>query len=97
MHVTLVHVHVKSENSDDFIAATRRNHEASIREAGNRRFDILHSVLHEAYASADEARAHKETEHYRAGLARNSSRLDGRATPGGAVSRPHAQRLNHAF
>jgi autoinducer 2-degrading protein len=71
MHVTLVHVHVKSDNTDDFIEATRRNHEASIREAGNRRFDILQSaddpnrfVLYEAYISADDARAHKETEHY---------------------------------
>jgi autoinducer 2-degrading protein len=71
MHVTLVDVHVKGDHIDDFIAATRRNHEASIEEAGNRRFDILQSaddpkrfVLYEAYASADDARAHKETQHY---------------------------------
>ena len=32
MHVTLVHVQVKPAHIDDFIAATRLNHEASIQE-----------------------------------------------------------------
>ena len=54
-----------------FIAATRANHEASIREPGNRRFDVLQApndparfILYEAYASADDAAAHKATAHY---------------------------------
>ncbi len=71
MHVTLVNVHVKKEHIDDFIEATRLNHEASTRESGNRRFDILQSsedparfVLYEAYTSADDALAHKDTAHY---------------------------------
>lgn len=71
MHVTLVHVTVKPENIDAFIDATRRNHEASMREPGNRRFDVLQSsddparfVLYEAYASAADAQAHKQTAHY---------------------------------
>ena len=71
MHITLVHVRVKSEAIDAFIAATRANHEASIQEAGNRRFDVLQSpddparfILYEAYASADDAAAHKVTAHY---------------------------------
>ncbi|MEE7627673.1 antibiotic biosynthesis monooxygenase [Methylobacter sp. Wu8] len=71
MHVTLVHVHVKPAHIDDFIAATRLNHEASIQEPGNRRFDILQSpenpgqfILYEAYASAEAAAAHKQTPHY---------------------------------
>lgn len=71
MHVTLVHVHVKPDHIDDFIAVTKRNHEASIREAGNRRFDVLQSpdnpgqfVLYEAYVSAEDASAHKQTAHY---------------------------------
>ncbi|MDH5407667.1 MAG: antibiotic biosynthesis monooxygenase [Gammaproteobacteria bacterium] len=71
MQVTLVHVHVKSEHVDDFIEASRLNHEASIQENGNCRFDILQSaddparfVLYEAYTSAAEAAAHKETAHY---------------------------------
>jgi len=73
MHVTLVNVHVKHENVQDFIQATRRNHQASIQEPGNLRFDVLQLaddpcrfVLYEAYASADDAAAHKDTSHYRA-------------------------------
>ena len=71
MHITLVHVRVKPEAIDAFIAATRANHEASIREPGNRRFDVLQSpddparfILYEAYATADDAAAHKTTAHY---------------------------------
>lgn len=71
MQVTIVHVHVKEERIDDFIEATKQNHEASIKESGNRRFDVLqladdpsHFVLYEAYASAADAAAHKETAHY---------------------------------
>lgn len=71
MHVTLVEVHVKPEHVDDFIAATKRNHDASIRETGNRRFDVLQApddpsrfILYEAYASEAEAAAHKSTAHY---------------------------------
>jgi autoinducer 2-degrading protein len=73
MHVTLVHVHVKPERVEEFVAATRANHEASVREPGNRRFDVLQStedpsrfVLYEAYASAEDAAAHKGTAHYAA-------------------------------
>ena len=71
MQVTMVHVQVKPGHVQDFIAACRLNHEGSIREPGNRRFDILQSsndpsrfVLYEAYASAEDAAAHKNTPHY---------------------------------
>lgn len=71
MHVTLVRVQVKQDHIEDFISATRLNHMASIHETGNRRFDILQSaddptifMLYEAYASASEAQAHKQTQHY---------------------------------
>ena len=71
MHVTLVHVWVKPESVDAFIEASRRNHEASIEEPGNRRFDVLQDagypakfVLYEAYTSAENAAAHKHTAHY---------------------------------
>ncbi len=71
MHVTLVYVHVRPEHLDEFIAATRANHEGSVREPGNLRFDILQSaddptrfVFYEAYVDADSARAHRETAHY---------------------------------
>jgi autoinducer 2-degrading protein len=71
MHVTLVHVHVIAEHRDAFIAASRANHEASVQEPGNLRFDILQSptdpnyfVFYEAYRSAEAAAAHKQTAHY---------------------------------
>lgn len=71
MHVTLVQVQVKPEHIDAFIAACRANHEASVQEPGNLRFDILQQgddagrfVLYEAYRSAADAAAHKETAHY---------------------------------
>jgi autoinducer 2-degrading protein len=71
MHVTLVHVRVRPEYVDAFIDATRTNHEASIREPGNIRFDVLRSadeperfVIYELYRDAESAAAHKETAHY---------------------------------
>jgi len=71
MHVTLVHIKVKPECLEDFIEATRENHECSVREHGNRRFDVLQSVedpcrfiLYEVYESAEDAAAHKGTAHY---------------------------------
>ncbi len=87
MFVTLVHVHVKPEHIDAFIDATRANHEASVREAGNLRFDVLRSVddpnrfiLYEWYADEAAARAHKETPHY-ATWRDAVRRLAGRAAP----------------
>ena len=71
MHVTIVQVHVKPENIDDFIEACRNNHQASTQEPGNMRFDVLQSpddatkfILYEAYRSKDDAAAHKDTAHY---------------------------------
>lgn len=71
MFVTLVHCHVKPERVDEFAAATRVNHEASVREPGNLRFDVLRSiedptrfVLYEWYRDEAAAKAHKETAHY---------------------------------
>jgi autoinducer 2-degrading protein len=71
MIVTTVTVYVKPENIDDFIEATIENHEASIKEPGNMRFDVLQSMtdptrflLYEAYQFEEEAAAHKKTEHY---------------------------------
>lgn len=71
MQVTLVHIRIKPEHVGDFIEAVRVNHEASVREHGNRRFDVLQSadnptqfVLYKAYATAADAAAHKQTTHY---------------------------------
>lgn len=71
MYVTIVKVYVKEPHIQDFIDATQNNHEQSVQEQGNRRFDILqsqddpsHLVLYEAYASKEDAAAHKDTAHY---------------------------------
>lgn len=73
MFVTLVHCHVKPEFTDAFIDATRANHEASTREDGNMRFDVIRSVedptrfvLYEWYADEAAAQAHRTTPHYHA-------------------------------
>jgi autoinducer 2-degrading protein len=73
MFVTLVHVHVKPEHVEPFLDATRANHEATIREPGNVRFDVLRSIddparfiLYEWFADEAAAQAHKETPHYAA-------------------------------
>ena len=72
MVVTTVMINVKEKNIQDFIAATIRNHKASIKEPGNRRFDFLQSIdnptmfmLYEAYETEEDARAHKKTSHYK--------------------------------
>lgn len=71
MIVTFVHVWVKPEHVDDFIAASTENHQNSIKEAGNLRFDLVQDasdptkfVIYEAYESDEAAAAHKETTHY---------------------------------
>lgn len=71
MHVTIVHVRVKAEYVAAFIVATQKNHEGSVLEPGNRRFDVLQLsedptrfVLYEAYVDENAAKAHKETAHY---------------------------------
>jgi autoinducer 2-degrading protein len=71
MQVTLVNVHVKPENVQDFIDASLANARESVKEAGNLRFDVLQSpedptrfILYEAYDSPESAAAHKDTPHY---------------------------------
>ena len=71
MHVTIVHVWVKPDHVEAFIEASRANHLASVQEPCNSRFDVLQDaadpnkfVLYEAYATADDATAHKNTPHY---------------------------------
>lgn len=71
MIVTCVHVYVKEAHIQDFIEATIRNHENSIKEPGNLRFDVLQDagnpakfLLYEAYVSEEASAEHKQTEHY---------------------------------
>ena len=71
MHVTFVHVRVLPDQLDAFLDATRANHEGSVLEPGNLRFDVLrdpadpaHFLVYEAYVDAAAAAAHKTTAHY---------------------------------
>ena len=71
MFTTIVHVYVKRDSVEAFIAASEKNHKASIEEPENRRFDLLQDameptkfILYEAYVSKEGAVAHKQTEHY---------------------------------
>jgi quinol monooxygenase YgiN len=71
--VVHVHVRVREGGAEAFRAASLANAEASRREPGVVRFDLLadrdrpdHFVLVEAYRDAAAAAAHKETTHYAA-------------------------------
>lgn len=71
MLTTIVHMHVKPEYVNEFIEACRLNHEGSIKEPGNRRFDFAQSkedptyfIFYEAFESAEAVAAHKQTAHY---------------------------------
>ena len=73
MHTTLVHMRVKPEHVEAFIEACRLNHEASISEPGNLRFDLLQDpedptrfIFYEAYCNEHDAALHKQTIHYAA-------------------------------
>jgi quinol monooxygenase YgiN len=73
MLVVHVHVHVKPEAIDAFIAATRLNSSESLKEPGVARFDLIqevddpgHFILVEAYKNAEAPAAHKATAHYAA-------------------------------
>ena len=72
MLIVHVHVHVKAESVDAFIAASRDNARHSVREAGVVRFDLLQQaddarrfLLIEIYRTPDDPARHKETAHYK--------------------------------
>ena len=71
MLVVHVHVRVKPDDLEAFLAETRRNAAGSLEEPGVRRFDVLqteadpaHVVLNEVYVDQAAADAHKRTAHY---------------------------------
>jgi autoinducer 2-degrading protein len=71
MHIVLVHVHVKPESLAEFIDAIQDNARNSVQEPGIARFDILQSsedptrfILTEVYYTPEDAKKHKETDHY---------------------------------
>lgn len=71
MVVAAVMIQVKPDSITKFIEATVKNHEASVKEKGNLRFDVLQNaddpsrfMLYEVYESEEAAAAHKTTAHY---------------------------------
>lgn len=71
MIATAVTVFVKEAYIKDFIEATLENHNNSIKEPGNLRFDVLQCnsdetrfLLYEVYETEDAAKLHKTTAHY---------------------------------
>lgn len=71
MVVTAVLVQVKPDAIAAFIEATVRNHDASVKEPGNLRFDVLQNsddpsrfMLYEVFETEEAAAAHKTTPHY---------------------------------
>lgn len=72
MLIVHVHVHVRPESVDAFIAASRANAAASAREPGVVRFDFVQQeddptrfLLIEIYRTAEDPARHKETAHYK--------------------------------
>jgi autoinducer 2-degrading protein len=71
MKAACVMLEVKPDRIDDFIAATAKNHGASLKEPGCLRFDLLQSaddpakfMLYEVFESEGASKAHKQTPHY---------------------------------
>ena len=71
MIVTCVYVHIRPNRIEDFIKTTMANHNESVKEPGNLRFDLLQDakdpekfMLYEAYESEEASAAHKTTAHY---------------------------------
>jgi autoinducer 2-degrading protein len=71
MLIVQIQIRVKPESIEAFKQATLANAQASVREPGIARFDILQQqddptrfVFVEAYRNADAPAAHKETKHY---------------------------------
>ena len=71
MFISCVHVHVKPENREAFIAAILDNARNTIQEPGALRFDVLQQaddqnrfLLYEVYRDETAIKAHKATAHY---------------------------------
>jgi len=73
MFIAHVFVHVKLDQVEAFVAATRLNAQNSVQEPGVARFDVIQQqddptrfVLVEVYRTPEATVAHKETAHYQA-------------------------------
>ena len=72
MIVSVITLNVKPDRIEDFKKITVFNHENSVKEPGNLRFDVLQSrtdpglfLLYEAYKCDEDVDAHRRTEHYK--------------------------------
>ena len=76
MYVVCVTIKVKPGQEEAFLEAARRNHEATRKEPGNLRFDVLRAAnpaapgepeqfyLYEVYQAPEDFAAHQQTAHY---------------------------------
>ncbi len=75
MITIIVNVEVVPEHIQEFIEATKKSQEATLKEVGCKKYEILHSfignnpyknrfILIEEYVSEDAINAHKETLHF---------------------------------
>jgi len=71
MVITCVHVFVTPDHIQDFIEATKKNYEGTIREPGNLRFDFLQAaddpsrfMIYEVFRTQADVDFHKTTPHY---------------------------------
>lgn len=71
MNLTCVHVSVKPDRIEEFIEATKKNHEGTRKEPGNLRFDVIQLredpsqfILYEAFVSDEAVEHHRTTAHY---------------------------------
>ena len=67
-----VHIHIKEENTSEFINATLKNSKESLVEPGIYRFDFIQQtddlskfILIEVYRDEEAMKNHKETIHYK--------------------------------
>lgn len=72
MIATVVSIWVKPEYINEFIEATLNNHNGTIKEEGNLRFDFLQAkddpcrfTLYEVFKCPEDIVKHKETDHYK--------------------------------
>jgi len=82
MKIVIVYLEAKPEKAEEFAAVSARNHDGSIKEEGNIRFDVLRNkedpnkfVLYEIWESEEALARHKTTEHYLAWNAANETCL----------------------
>ena len=72
MHILHVHLKVKAERIDEFIALTIENAKSSVQEPGCLRFELIqdkddpaHFELNESYRDETGHAAHRESAHYK--------------------------------